>query len=388
MSPTSKSEYLNQIKKRYHTVSKLEKGTILNEFCCICGYNRKYAIQLLNSKKPPKNVNKKSKRGRKRIYNDPLIMKVLTDIWKKTNLPCSKKLKAIIYIWLPFYEFELPDDVYNALMTISPATIDRMMAPYRNRYAKLGLATTKPGSLLKERIPIKTNQWDESIPGFIEADTVAHCGTSIAKTFVYTINCVDIATSWTEQRAVWGKGEQGVIQQIKKIEDHLPFPLRGFDCDNGSEFLNWHLLRHFHQRKRPVQFTRSRPYHKNDNAHVEEKNWSLIRNYLGYQRFDMPNIVVLLNDLYANEWNDLFNFFHPSMKLIQKYRQGSKIIKKYSKPMTPYQRILQSEYIDPKTKARLQKYYKILNPFELQQRVMSKIKNILKLANQNSNALV
>jgi hypothetical protein len=159
--------------------------------------------------------------------------------------------------------------VIKALNTISPATIDRLLKPVRIRYKKHGRAFTKPGTLLKKHIPIKTDQWDENRPGFLEADTVAHCGESLAGMFAYTIDCVDIATGWTEQRAVWGKGEKGVLEQIENIENSLPFPLLGFDSDNGSEFLNHHLLRHLTTRKQPVQFTRSRPYHKDDNSHVE-----------------------------------------------------------------------------------------------------------------------
>ncbi len=219
---------------------------------------------------------------------------------------------------------------------------------------------------LKKHIPVKTDQWDENQPGFLEADTVAHCGTSVAGMFVFTINCVDIATSWTEQRAVWGKGEKGVTTAIESIENHLPFTLKGFDCDNGSEFLNWHLLTYFDKRKKRVQFTRSRPYKKNDNAHIEEKNWSLVRLYMGYQRFDKEHLIHKLNDLYCNQWNDYFNFFIPFVKLVEKYRQGSKIIKKYDKPKTPFQRILESQYIPEKTKIRLQKFFNELNPFELQ----------------------
>ena len=167
MSPTSKFEYLNQINKRYHNASKLEKGTILNEFCSNCGYNRKYAIRLLNQKSPPKNDWEKRKRGPKKIYDHPDILKVLTKIWVATNLPCSKRLKAIIPIWLPHYPCHVAEQVRKALLTISPATIDRLLAKSRFRYNKRGLATTKPGSIIKKRIPIKTKQWDETRPGFI-----------------------------------------------------------------------------------------------------------------------------------------------------------------------------------------------------------------------------
>jgi len=342
----------------------------------VCNYNRKYAIRLINSKFP---TNKNAaKRGRKKHYADPMIKKILGDIWVATNLPCSKRLKAILPLWLPHYDHDVPDYTYLQLLSISPASIDRLMKPDRDKFSRRGLSTTKPGSLLKKKIPIKTNQWDETQPGFVEVDGVAHCGASTAGMFAYTINCVDIATSWTEQRAVWGKGERGVLHSIEDIENSLPFEIQGFDCDNGSEFINWHLYRYFVNREKPVKFTRSRPYRKNDNAHVEGKNWTHIRQYLGYERFDKIEIVQQLNELYTSEWRLYFNFFIPSAKLVEKERIGSRVVKKYDYPKTPFQRIQDSPYIDQETKALLKKQFDELNPFELQKKLASKIKKILR----------
>lgn len=382
MSGTAKKEYLIAIKARYRKVPRAEKQAMLNEFCTVCGYNRKYAIRILNAPEKPSNPKNLSKRGRKKQYTDPLILEVLKRLWVTTNLPCSKRLKIIIPLWLPFYPRPLPEEVREKLLTVSPATIDRLMAPSRSRYNKQGLSTTKPGSILKKQIPIKTSQWDEHHPGFLEVDAVAHCGSSVAGMFVYTINCVDIATGWTEQRAVWGKGEQGVLEAIKHIEHHLPFPLKGFDCDNGSEFINWHLYRHLTNRPMPVDYTRARAYQKNDNAHVEEKNWTHVRQYLGYQRFDKPELVDMVNTLYTSEWNLYFNFFIPSVKLIEKQRVRSKIIKKHDKPKTPFQRMLESEYISEETKTKLEKKLKTLNPFKLQKQMKRKITAVIKKVNQ------
>ena len=383
MSSKAKYEYYLQIRAKYHSSSKKEKQVILDGFCSICEYNRKYAISLLN--KPPEQVSPEnlSRRGRKAIYDHVLIKTVLFDIWQVTNMPCSKRLKALVAEWMPFYEHhELSDEIEQKLLLISAATIDRLLAPYRRRHGKKGIATTKPGSLLKKHIPIKTNQWNEQEPGFLETDTVAHCGTSMAGMFAFTVNSVDIYSQWTAQRAVWGKGEKGVLDALADIESQLPFPIKGFDCDNGSEFLNWHLVRHFQERKKPVQFTRSRSYHKNDNAHVENKNWTHIRQYLGYGRFDSPQIVDMLNDLYRNEWYYYFNFFISNVKLIDKKRVGSKIIKKYDKPQTPFHRLMTSDAIDEETKQRLQHEKKTLNPFEVQRRMKKKIENIMKLVYQ------
>jgi len=386
MSSRSKREYLEAIYLRYKRASRKEKAIILDEFCSTCGYHRKHAIRLL--KKFTRFIKpKKNKRGRRPLYSKAVIVKPLKKIWLSANLPCSKRLKAVLPLWLPGYVQEyggLPAEVTEALIAISPATIDRLLKPVRVKYKGRGRSTTKPGTLLRKQIPIKTNQWDESRPGFLEADTVAHCGTSMAGMFAFTIDCVDIATGWTEQRAVWGKGETDVLAQIKDIEVSLPFPLLGFDSDNGREFLNYHLLRHFTERQQRVQFTRSRAYHKDDNAHVEQKNWTHVRQWLGYHRFDIPEIVPLLNTLYKTEWRLFHNFFCPSVKLIAKQRIASKTIKRYDNPKTPYQRVMDSPDIDPSIKQKLTILFKTLNPFHLRKAMEDKLKKIFLLCYKNS----
>ncbi len=270
-------------------------------------------------------------------------------------------------------------DAVKTLCKISAPTIDRLLKESRVKYKGRGRSTTKPGTLLRKQIPIKTNQWDEAKPGFLEADTVAHCGESLLGEFIYTVNFVDIATGWSEQRAVWGKGGTGVLKQIQDVENSLPFPLLGFDCDNGSEFLNWHLMRHFNQRDNPVQFTRSRPYHKNDNAHVEQKNWTQVRQWLGYHRIDKPVLVGLINNLYTQEWCLYHNFFQPSVKLVEKKLVDGKQIKRYDTPKTPYQRVLDSSYVEVSVKWTLKEQFENLNPFKLRKAMESKLKNIFRV---------
>ena len=381
MGINGKREYLQAILERYHQATKKQKRKILDEFCAVCEYNRKYAIQLLNGRRTRPQRLQKQHRGRPKKYADPILVIVLKRIWIALNLPCSKRLKAALPLWLPFYALQyhttLNPKLYDLLLSISPATIDRLMAPIRSSARKQGLCTTKPGSLLKQHVPISTDQWDVTCPGFLEADTVAHCGTSTEGMFVFTVNCIDLATSWREQRAVWGKGEHGVLLALQDIERSLPFPLLGFDCDNGSEFLNWSILKYFTNRKRPVQYTRSRPYHKNDNAHIEEKNWTLVRQYLGYQRLAQPCLADQLNELYRSEWRLLMNFFIPSTKLIRKERQASKIIKVYDVPQTPFQRLIKTSVLSRKIKNDLLNTYSSLNPFLLHQMVSKKIKALL-----------
>ncbi len=376
MSNKSKREYLEAIRDRYRHATKRGKQRILDEVCQVCGYNRKYAIRLLNASPPSVHTPSQHRAGRVPQYTHPDILRFLKRLWKAGNLPCGKRLNAMIPLWLPFDE-SIAREARERLQTISAATIDRLLAPVRRLHTKCGLATTKPGSLLKKHIPIKTNQWDEHIPGFLEADTVAHCGSSMAGMFAFTLNAVDIATNWSEQRALWGKGERSTLEALTSIEAALPFRVRGFDCDNGSEFINWTILAHYTKRKRPVAYTRSREYHKNDNAHVEEKNWTHVRQYLGYERFNDPTIVPLLNDLYTNEWRLLMNFFLPSVKLTSKQRVKSRIIKTYDPPKTPLHRVLQSPHVAPQRKRELKSLFHQLNPFLLQQCVDKKIRLIL-----------
>jgi 5S rRNA maturation endonuclease (ribonuclease M5) len=383
MSRKAKREYLREIKSRYKKAGKLEKNKILNEFCQICDYNRKYAIHLLNKKENQK-TEKKKRPGRKPNYNNPAIIHFLKIMLKATNLICSKRLVPIIPLWMSSYEssycIKISEPVRKKLLKISPATIDRLLAKERKKLGKLGLSTTKPGSLIKKQVPIKTNQWDETRPGFIEADTVAHCGSSIAGVFVYTVNIVDIATGWTEARAIWGKGEKTTFEAIGSIEEALPFKILGFDSDNGGEFLNWHLFKYFTHRKLPVEYTRSRSYQKNDNAHIEGKNWTHIRQYLGYKRFDNPKIVIMLNDIYKNYWSLFFNFFIPSSKIISKERINGKVIKKHDKPKTPVDRLLESYAIPYYKRKKLLALRNTLNPFDLQSSIQAKIIEILNLS--------
>ncbi len=382
MSNRSKREYVDAIRERYRLASKRSKQHILDECCQVCGYHRKYAIRVLNA--PPRSIRPCPTRrpGPSPRYTHPDILRFLKRLWKASNLACGKRLKVMIALWLPF-DPTIAAEARERLTTISAATIDRRLGPVRHLHTKRGLATTKPGSLLKKHIPIKTNQWDEHIPGWLEADTVAHCGTSMAGMFVFTLNTVDIATNWSEQRALWGKGEQGTLTALRSIEAALPFRVRGFDCDNGSEFINWIIFDHYTNRKRPVAYTRSREYHKNDNAHIEGKNWTHIRQYLGYERFDDAAIVPLLNNLYTNEWRLLMNFFLPSVKLIAKERIKSRTIKTYDAPKTPLQRVLESPHVAPQRKHELKDLFHQLNPFLLQQCVDKKIRLIFARASHS-----
>jgi hypothetical protein len=385
MGKHERQTYLKAIRSRYWRAGKMAKVTILDEFCAVCGYHRKYAIRLLNQRGKPRI---KRMPGRKPIYGSPELLAALKRIWFASDQMCSKKLKVAIPLWLPFYGTlykALTPETQDMLLTVSAATIDRLLKPVRVAHGRKGLSGTKPGTLLKNQIPIRTHFWDISQPGFMEADTVAHCGNSLAGDFVWSLTMTDIDTTWTENRATWNKGAEGVLAQIRDIETRLPFSLKGFDCDNGSEFLNYHLLRYFTDHPSVTSFTRSRPYKKNDNAHVEQKNWSHVRQLFGYDRFEDFSQVDLMNDLYANEWSLYQNHFCPNMKLLEKKRINSKYYKKYDSPRTPYDRVLASDHITNEVKECLEAVHQSLNPFILKRSIEKKLRVIFKSVKVTSN---
>jgi len=383
MSPQSKKEYRKTLGLRYQKASRKQKSQILDEICANLGFNRKYAIRWLRNWKPPRCREPKNKPGPKPRYQHPDFLDALKEIWIATNLICSKRLKEAIPDWIgPYQQLYgyLPREIREKLLRISPSAIDQALKPIRALYRGKGRSTTKPGLLLKHHIPVKTGQWNEFKPGFIETDTVAHCGSTVDGVYAFTTNSVDIATNWSEQRATYGKGFREIAAQIEDMEHALPFPILGIDFDNGGEFLNRYLFNYFLKRKKPVQFTRSRAYHKNDNAHVEGKNWTHVRQWLGYRRFEDTRIVGLLNDLYRSEWRLYHNLFIPSVKLLSKERIASRIFKKHDKPKTPYQRILESKHIPKSTKEHLKALFNTLNPFKLKKTIDEKIARIHLLA--------
>jgi hypothetical protein len=384
MGKQAKRAYLEAIIERYRKADRAGKAKMLDEFCAVCGYHRKYAIRLLGRKK---STAPRRRPGRRPKYDHPQLLEALRRIWLASDQLCGKRLKVALPLWLPHYEAEhgaLPEAVRAGLLAASASTLDRLLKAARVAHPK-GLSGTKPGTLLKQQIPIRCEHWDVSQPGFIEADTVAHCGNSLAGDFVWSLTMTDILTGWTECRATWNKGAQGVITQIKAIETALPFPLKGFDCDNGSEFLNHHLVRYFSGHPDQPSFTRSRPYRKNDNAHVEQKNWSQVRHLFGYDRFDNPRLVDLMNDLYANEWSQLQNHFCPTLKLREKSREGSRYVKRYHTPETPCQRVMGSDSVPEMIRRRLEKQHRTLNPFDLKRRIEAKLKNIFSMVSVTSN---
>lgn len=360
MTIEARREYLVAIRERYGNSTKKQKSLILEEFCKVCGYSRKYAIRILQGKVEPRRI----KPGPKPVYDD-LIVYHLYRLWQEMGQMCSKLMVAAIPKWLPYYKDPtFNEEIESKLAAISASSIDRLLA--KRKKALRGLSTTRPSAFMKSKIPIELIQGLITRPGFIEADTVAHCGNSAAGPFISTLTMTDLATAWTENRATWRKQGEDIVKQIADIERSLPFKMHGFSCDNGSEFLNESLVNYFKDnRPKPVQFARRRPYKKNDAAHVEQKNDATVRQIFGYERFDDQSLVDKMNEIYKVIWNPLVNYFKPTLKLMRKERIGGRLRKFYDKPRTPYQRLLESEEISDERKERLRGKYYCLNPFTL-----------------------
>jgi hypothetical protein len=380
MSQSSRTEYLKRIHPRYQKAGVPEKQRILDEFCANCGYHRKHAIRLLNGPPPPaKPLRKRGHRGR--TYGARVIS-ILKAIWEAADYPWSARLKALLPDWMPWIRarFRLTPEIEGQLLRISARTMDDRLRPDKRRLRRRLYGRTKPGSLLKHHIPLKTDHWDVQVPGFTEIDLVSHSGNSASGDFCYSLNLTDIHTGWTETRAVMGRGQEGVRQALEEIRQALPFPLRGIDSDNGSEFINEHLFRYC--RSRAIQFTRGRPYKKDDNAHIEQKNWTHVRRILGYLRYDSEAAREAINDLYRNELRLFENLFLPSVKLAKKERVGSRLRRHYEAPRTPWQRVVASPEADPERGAELQRQRERLDPFQLSASIQAKLENIFRLGGE------
>lgn len=375
MSLQSRREVVERLRGRYLRAGMEHRGKLVDEVCSVCGYERKYAIKVLNGNRP--GPGRRRRGGSRRKYGESEAQ-VAAAIWKLGDYPCGKRLVAMLPLWVPAYEERygrLPVPVRRKLESISAPTLDRLLAPYRMKVLKRR-GGTKPGRLLRTQIPVRCENWDIDRPGYLEADTVDHGGETTEGAFMRSITYTDIYSGWTEQAAIWNKSGERVLSQTRAIEADLPFPLRGFDSDNGGEFINHALWRYFRKRFRPVYFTRSRAYRKNDNAHVEQKNWTKVRLLLGYARYDQPELVELVHDLYRNEWRLLQNLFQPIMKLKKKERHGSRVKKTYDRPQTPAQRLLGWSGLSADKRAWLRHLQATLNPITLSEAVNRKLQQI------------
>ena len=375
-------------RSRYQRASKQEKGKILKEFIELTGYHRVYARSVLRTvgrkfvRDQPRCAESKSDAVKSRKVYDQQVLVSLRQIWLILDYICGKRLVAIMPEVISrleyFGELKLEAEVRVKLLRISAATIDRLLRAERRKHELRGRGRTKPGTLLKKQIPLRTfSEWNEQRPGFVEIDLVGHDGGTVQGDYLFTLDMTDVYSGWTEVQAVQNKAQVWVFAALKELRTRLPFPLHGIDSDNGSEFINADLLEYCQQER--LTFTRSRPYRKNDNCYVEQKNYTIVRRHVGYQRLAGAQQLTLVNQLYE-QLRLYVNYFQPSMKLKCKERQGSQVKKTYDKPQTPYQRLQQSRYLSAAAKQRLKTEYARLNPAELKRQIERLQEKLLKLA--------
>lgn len=388
MSLSAKREYLARIHGRYQRAGRPHKRRLLDEFCAICGYHRKAALRLLNRPLP---TTPPKRSGPKVRYEPAEVLPVLKAVWLASDQLCSKLLKAALPVWLEHHQRRttpLAEAFKEKLLAISPAQIDRLLRSVRIQHPKKGLSATRPGTLLRHAVRTRSGPPDTSRPGSVEADTVAHCDDSTEGDYVNSLTFTELFSGWTENRAVWNKSAEAVLSALHLLEQEVPYAMKDFHTDNGGEFLNWALYRHLNGRATKLPWTRSRAYRKNDNAHCEQKNWTHVRQLFGHDRFGHPQLVPLMNDLYAKEWSLFTNHFKPTFKLLKREKQGGKTKRLYeAKPLTPYQRLLASPEIPETTKAKLRAQHAQLDPFALKKNIELKLKNFFTvLGNLNREA--
>lgn len=384
MSMPSRLEYLKIAKQRYLKTAKDGKSKILDELCLNTGYHRKYAIRKLASYISLTQTSGFARRRRKPYTYSNEDIHWLAKVWEIMDYPCGQRLQPVlaemIEVLIVHKELDMPEKIAQRLKHLSSASIDNRLHSYRRKLHRKLISTTKPGSLIKKQIPIRTSSWSESRIGCLELDTVAHCGDRADGDFINSLNVTDILTQWTETVAVMGKAQKRIQKGLDEITKRLPFPLIALDPDNGSEFINWQLFRYCMERE--IEFTRGRPYQKNDNAHIEQKNWTHVRKLFGYTRRDTEKQLRLMNDLYRNEWRLYKNFFIPSVKLIEKKRvgrHGEKIKRIYDVAKTPYKRVLECDEVVASVKKALTQQFKKLNPAELRRQILAKQQRLRKL---------
>lgn len=361
MTQKSRMEYFKAIYERYRKSAKEQKGDILNEFCRVTGLNRKYAICKLNGPLVPA-PRRPPKRG---VSYSEESLKIVLDVWKRAGYPWSKRLKEVMDDWLPWIRrrYRPTQAIEREIRGISARQIDRRLKPYRNRIKKRIYGRTKPGLMLKHHIAIRTTHWDIKGPGWVEVDLVAHSGNNGGGEFIYSLNLTDIHTGWVETRAVLGKGEAGIVKALDEMLKTMPFRVFGLDSDNGSEFINAHLFRYCKEHE--IEFTRGRPYCKEDNAHIEQKNWTHVRRLMGYDRYDTPQALQAMNEFYRGELRLMMNLFQPSVKLKRKERVGSRVRRHHDDPRTPMARFAASGKLYAEKAEQLRRFRLELDPFDL-----------------------
>ena len=376
MTPASVRDYIATLRPRYAVASRALKHQILDELCATAHYTRKGAIRALTH---PPAAPATDRRGRPPLY-PPTVHIALATVWEAAGYPWSHRLKALLPLWLPWasQRFTCAPDTIRRLQAMSPRTMDRVLHDRRQALQRRLYGRTKPGTLLKHHIPLKIDRWQVTVPGFVEIDLVTHGGPMSEGDCLHSLNLTDIHTTWVETRAVLGKTQRAICAALEEMRQALPFPLRGIDSDNGSEFINDQLWRYC--RAHDIQFTRGRPYQKDDNAHIEQKNWTHVRKLLGWDRYASPEALDAVNALYRQELRLMMNLCQPAVKLQRRVRVGSRVRRLYDAPQTPLDRAVASEGIDRQRLVALQTLRQRLDPFALAETIDRKLTQIHRLA--------
>ena len=388
MSIRARREYLSAIWLRYRNSSRKEKTQILNEFIAVTGLGRKHAIHRLSQ--PIKSILEAKGAGAPRQYAREELLPFVRDLWLAMEQIGAKRMKVAIPVWLLFYlNSECTQAHREALLKMSASTLERILSMIRKQSRPTGYCGTSKGlyHLIMQRTPIQTRDFNICGPGHLEGDTVHHCGSSVVGEYVHTLTHTDIHTGWTELRAIPNRGAEAVVGATREMEQSLPFMVISADYDNGSEFMNASMESHWVNRPKPVHFVRSRPYKKNDQCYVEQKNFTHVRALFGYDRICGRPRAEVMNRIYRDIWGPLHNFFLPSQKLLTKVRVGSKYVKKYDPPKTPYQRLLESADLSKEAKLALELKYMGMNPFQLRERLELELKAFFSELRESSHPL-
>jgi hypothetical protein len=383
MSQITKKEVLAKLRRRYEVAGKPHRIKLITEVKELLGYShRKSAIRALNWKGSPE-LAMPSVIGRPRLYDAQLLVPPLKTIWLIAQQPCGKRLAAMMAEWVPAFESyhrSLSSSVREQLLQASSATLDRLLAGSRSQCHKPSCGT-RPGTMLRQQIPIRGGSWQEDEPGWTEADTVSLCGGCVQGENTWMLDNTDICLTWVEMRAMHGRGQHATVEQLKDMEQSQPFTWLGLDSDNGGEFINRHVLSWCQKgRRQPIYYTRSRPYRSNDNAHVEQKNWTHVRHWFGYERHDNPEVAILINELTRGELGQFVNLFSASMKLESKEQTPEgKEKRRYGQPATPYERVMAHPAIGAEKKKELRALKQRLNPFELEANIQKQLREIQKV---------
>lgn len=371
---SARDQYLKKLLPDYFKSDRKGKTKILDEYCRNTGQNRKYVIRKIREL----SFGEVKRRKKRRAYYGRDVQSALWTIWKIFDGPCGQRLKPLLETEVKrlreLGELKISDRTYEKLCRISSATIDRLLRPKKEEWKVTRRYKRKKAGLIAKKIPLKLTDWDTQRIGYVEMDTVFHCGSSTAGEFINSLSTLEISTGWWEAEAIMGRAQKRTFQAIKNIRQRCPYSWRGIDSDNDHVFINEQLFKY--AEKEEIEFTRSRPYRKNDNAYIEQKNFTHVRQPLGYLRYETNEELALINDLYRNELRLYKNFFQPVMKLERKDRVGGQIKRKYDKAQTPYHRLLESAALTDEEKEKLEKLYSSLNPAELKRRIDKKLERL------------